>query len=126
MKLKFLYDIDKDVENVIKSTESINNQQPTKFQNFYVQKYGAGFEGEKIKSLIKKQDKENGLDVEKEIAEILKVNIPIFRVEAACASGGAAFNLAKNYLEAISKSYTCYSIYLQCLVIIEIVLHSLQ
>jgi len=70
MKLKFLYDIDKDVENVIKSTESINNQQPTKFQNFYVQKYGAGFEGEKIKSLIKKQDKENGLDVEKEIAEI--------------------------------------------------------
>ena len=30
------------------------------------------------------------------------VNIPMFRVEAACASGGVAFHLAKNYLEASS------------------------
>lgn len=43
---------------------------------------------------------ENNLHSPSKIAEILKVNIPIFRAEAACASGGAAFNLAKNYLDA--------------------------
>ncbi|EKE14250.1 MAG: hypothetical protein ACD_12C00604G0003 [uncultured bacterium] len=43
---------------------------------------------------------ENNLHSTSKIAEILKVNIPIFRAEAACASGGAAFNLAKTYLEA--------------------------
>lgn len=43
---------------------------------------------------------ENNLHSPSKIAEILKVNIPIFRVEAACASGGVAFNLAKTYLEA--------------------------
>ena len=42
---------------------------------------------------------ENNLHGPAKIAEILKVNVPIYRVEAACASGGVAFNLAKNYLE---------------------------
>ncbi|MBI4008689.1 thiolase domain-containing protein [Candidatus Roizmanbacteria bacterium] len=45
---------------------------------------------------------ENNLHAPAKIAEILGVNIPIFRVEAACASGGVAFHLAKNYLEARS------------------------
>ena len=43
---------------------------------------------------------ENNLHTPSKIAEILGVNIPIFRVEAACASGGVAFHLAKNYLVA--------------------------
>lgn len=43
---------------------------------------------------------ENNLHSTSKIAEILKINIPIFRAEAACASGGAAFNLAKTYLDA--------------------------
>ncbi len=43
---------------------------------------------------------ENNLHTPSKIAEILGVNIPIFRVEAACASGGVAFHLAKNYLES--------------------------
>ena len=46
---------------------------------------------------------ENNLHSPSKIAEILKMNIPIFRVEAACASGGVAFNLAKTYLEANSN-----------------------
>ncbi len=45
---------------------------------------------------------ENNLHSPSKIAEMLDVNIPIFRVEAACASGGVAFHLAKNYLEAKS------------------------
>jgi len=43
---------------------------------------------------------ENNLHTSAKIAELFKVNIPVYRVEAACASGGVAFNLAKNYLEA--------------------------
>lgn len=43
---------------------------------------------------------ENNLHSSAKIAEILAVNIPIFRVEAACASGGIAFHLAKTYLES--------------------------
>lgn len=43
---------------------------------------------------------ENNLHSAAKIAEILKTNLPIFRVEAACASGGVAFHLAKKYIEA--------------------------
>ncbi len=43
---------------------------------------------------------ENNLHTGAKIAEILKINIPIFRVEAACASGGVAIYLAKNYLDS--------------------------
>jgi len=43
---------------------------------------------------------ENNLHSPSKISEIINTNIPIFRVEAACASGGAAFNLANNYLDA--------------------------
>jgi acetyl-CoA C-acetyltransferase len=43
---------------------------------------------------------ENNLQLPAKIAEILKVNIPIYRAESACASGGVAFHLAKTYLEA--------------------------
>lgn len=43
---------------------------------------------------------ENNLHPSAKIAEIFKVNIPIFHIEAACASGGVAFYLAKKYLES--------------------------
>ncbi len=42
----------------------------------------------------------NNLHTPSKIAEIMGVNIPIFRSEAACASGGIAFHLANNYLQA--------------------------
>lgn len=43
---------------------------------------------------------ENNLHSSAKISEILGVGIPIFRVEAACASGGVAFHLAHNYLNS--------------------------
>lgn len=43
---------------------------------------------------------ENNLHSGAKIAEILNINKPIFRVESACASGGMAFHLAKNYILA--------------------------
>lgn len=42
---------------------------------------------------------ENNLLTVAKISEILRINIPIFRIEAACASGAVAFHLAKNYLQ---------------------------
>jgi acetyl-CoA C-acetyltransferase len=41
---------------------------------------------------------ENNLHASAKISEILGVHIPVFRVEAACASGGIAFHLAHQYL----------------------------
>lgn len=43
---------------------------------------------------------ENNLHTPSKIAEILDMHIPVFRVESACASGGVAFHLAKQYLDA--------------------------
>lgn len=43
---------------------------------------------------------ENNLHSSSKIAEILEVNFPVFRIETACASGGSAFYLAKNYLDS--------------------------
>ena len=48
---------------------------------------------------------ENNLHTNAKIAEMLGVHIPIFRVEAACASGGMAFHLANNYIQS-GKSKT--------------------
>jgi len=45
---------------------------------------------------------ENNLHTSAKLAELVGLNIPIYRVEAACASGGVSFNLAKNYLDANS------------------------
>jgi acetyl-CoA C-acetyltransferase len=42
---------------------------------------------------------ENNLHSPSKIAEILKSNMPVFRAEAACASGGMAFHLALSYLQ---------------------------
>jgi acetyl-CoA C-acetyltransferase len=46
---------------------------------------------------------ENNLHSSAKIAEVLGVNIPVFRVEAACASGGTAFHLACQYLNQNSN-----------------------
>jgi acetyl-CoA C-acetyltransferase len=43
---------------------------------------------------------ENNLHLTSKVAEILEVNIPIFRVESACASGGMAIHLADSYLRS--------------------------
>lgn len=43
---------------------------------------------------------ENNLLFSARIAEIMGVHIPVYRVEAACASGGMAFQMANEYLKA--------------------------
>lgn len=43
---------------------------------------------------------ENNLHSTSKVSEILGTHVPVFRAEAACASGGMAFHLAAKYLEA--------------------------
>lgn len=43
---------------------------------------------------------ENNLHSTSKVSEILGTHVPVFRAEAACASGGMAFHLATKYLEA--------------------------
>lgn len=43
---------------------------------------------------------ENNLHSGAKIAEIVGKNIPVFRVESACASGGVAFHLATQYIKS--------------------------
>lgn len=81
---KSLFDLVKEViAGVLKQTNLSNKQ------------IDAVFFGNMLAGVL-----ENNLHSPSKIAEILKVNIPIFRTEAACASGGVAFNLAKSYLDA--------------------------
>lgn len=70
MKLHFVYDITKDVDNFIRGTNAVNSKKPTKFQIAFSEKYGDNFEPEKIKSFIEEQDKLNGFDAQKEIVAI--------------------------------------------------------
>ncbi len=43
---------------------------------------------------------ESKLLLESHLAESLRVSVPIYRIEAACASGGMAFQMADTYLQA--------------------------
>lgn len=84
---KSLFDlVEEALKGVLKQTNLVNKQ------------IDAVFFGNMLAGVL-----ENNLHSPSKIAEILKINIPIFRVEAACASGGAAFNLAKTFLEANSN-----------------------
>ena len=86
MKLHFLYNIEKDIENFIKGTRAVNSKKPTKFQTLFSEKYGENFEAEKVKAFIEEQDKINGFDANEEIVAVeerWKIAEPIFveRVE---------------------------------------------
>ncbi|HEX7542984.1 MAG TPA: beta-ketoacyl synthase N-terminal-like domain-containing protein, partial [Patescibacteria group bacterium] len=84
---KSLFDlVEETIFGVLKETKLVNRQIDTIFF------------GNMLAGVL-----ENNLHSPAKIAEILKVNIPIFRVESACASGGVAFHLAKTYLEANSN-----------------------
>src|SRR5574343_1212061 len=81
MKLRFTYNIDKDIENFINGTQAVNSKKPTKFQIVFSEKYGNNFEDKKVKAFIVEQDEANGFDANKEIVTIeerWKIAEPIF------------------------------------------------
>ena len=70
MKLHFVYNIEKDIENFINGTRAVNSKKPTKFQISFSEKYGDNFEAEKVKTFIEEQDKINGFNANKEIVAV--------------------------------------------------------
>lgn len=86
MKLVFTYNIEKDIENIIKGAKSVNNKKPTRFYNLLTEKYGDHLNTEKIRAFIEEQDARTIIDMDKEVARIekrWKIIEPVFinRVE---------------------------------------------
>jgi hypothetical protein len=73
MKLLFSYNIEKDIENFLVATKSMNNPRPTKFQSLYQEKFGQDFEVVKIKNFIEDYIKEKDFNFEEKI-EVIKTN----------------------------------------------------
>lgn len=69
-KLKFTYNLDKDIDNFINGTQAVNSKKPTNFQNLFSERYGDNFEKEKVKAFIEEQDKINGFYVDKEVVVV--------------------------------------------------------
>ncbi len=81
---KSLFDlVEESIEGVLKSTKLEAGQ------------IDAVFFGNMLGGML-----DNSLLSSARIAEIMGVNIPMYRVEAACASGGMAFQMAHEYLKA--------------------------
>jgi len=70
MQLHFSYDINKDVENIIKSTKAVNNKKLTKFQSLYIQKYSNDFDAANVKVFVEGQNNINNFDANKELFTI--------------------------------------------------------
>jgi hypothetical protein len=87
MELYFSYDIEKDIQNFISSTTSINNKRLTKFVEAYIEKNGDDFNSGKIGSFINDHLRSENLDIDGNISRVerewLKVkDIFIARVES--------------------------------------------
>ena len=86
MKLHFAYNLEKDIDNFIRGTNTVNSKKPTRFQIAFSEKYGDNFEAEQVKAFVEEQDKLNGFETNKEIVAVekrWKIAEPIFipRVE---------------------------------------------
>jgi hypothetical protein len=68
MKLTFSYDLQKDIENFLKSLKSVNNKEHTKSQEEYIQKYGAEFTAENLRLFI--EQKLRAQKIDERVAEI--------------------------------------------------------
>lgn len=70
MRLRFKYDIDKDVENFINGSRSVNSSKPTTFHLLYAEKHGMTLEPAKARLFIEAYLSENKINPAKEVAEI--------------------------------------------------------
>lgn len=52
MKLHFSYDLQKDIENYQKASQSENNRKPTRMQTLYIAEQGESFEEKKLEAFI--------------------------------------------------------------------------
>lgn len=70
MKIIFKYDINKDVENIIKTSKAKNDSSLTQTQLKYVEKYGDQFESKKVKEFI--HSISDGAEIDRALLSIQK------------------------------------------------------
>jgi hypothetical protein len=63
MKIQFSYDQDRNVQNYIKASGSVNSKRPSKMQAMYIDEYGEIFEEDKLKAFISAYIQRSGLDM---------------------------------------------------------------
>lgn len=68
MRLTFAYDREKDIENFVKSSRSVNNRELTKEMQEYVDAYGPDFTEENLRTFI--DGKLAGVDIESVLTEV--------------------------------------------------------
>lgn len=70
MNISFSYNIHKDVDNFIKTLNSINNSSPTKLQKLFKSRFGEKYQREYIHKFIKSYTKEQNIDFNEKLVEI--------------------------------------------------------
>lgn len=63
LQIHFKYDLEKDVDNFLRGTQSVNNQTPTKLQKLYIEKHGNTYSREMVRTFIETYIKDNQLDL---------------------------------------------------------------
>lgn len=72
MHIHFDYHLEKDAENFLKGTKSVNRKEPTEFQRHYIAQYGDSFEAEPVKRFIEAYLAQEKTDVRQTVAAIEK------------------------------------------------------
>ncbi|MDO8482286.1 MAG: hypothetical protein Q7S86_00515, partial [bacterium] len=102
MTLSFSYDLQKDIENYLITTRSINNKQPTKVQSLYIARYGATFEREKLETFIREYIEDEKIAFEQKIHQIesdwQNIEQPFFDKVAAIVGSPSPIDVLHVYL----------------------------
>lgn len=72
MRLRFVYDINKDVENLINGSRSVNSSRKTEFHQLYSAKHGDTIDPTKAREFIVQHLTERGIDMPKELSDMEK------------------------------------------------------
>ncbi len=69
-RLRFFYDLDKDVENFLKGTRSKNNPKPTKLQQAYLDMYDPTYTEERVRAFLYAHNQISGFDAQDSVQRI--------------------------------------------------------
>ena len=72
LKVNFIYDLDKDVDNFLRATQSVNNSAPTKLQRLYIEKHDSIYGRETVRAFIETYIRDNHLNIPETAAAIEK------------------------------------------------------
>lgn len=70
LKVHFKYDLDKDVDNFLRGTQSVNSSAHTKLQKLYIEKHGNVYNRETVKTFIETYIRNNHLDLSDTVVSI--------------------------------------------------------